>query len=472
MASVEQTIKAINDACRTKGGVYKEYSCKSVSWDDVARGTVGGSLSCWGANITDTRLWAKDGRQLFTVRSDNWNEKLGAVSSSDVAVVTGNHVPGGDNDLHPVTLRDVLTNMTTYGGYAGLPAGCDLSHVDLDKKVSIRFQTTFLPVGDEELANMEFCSEAYNYSTMSDTDPRNLILLCTTQGLAVQQDGRGAQKLFHHAVDGAGKIHRYWLEAEKSRHKVGGPQVETEDERTAAAARGKATSSVIGVRAMGTRFNVLMNIQVPLEQAPRPKRSMGETCKKKKSGGLFSGWSLSAKKPEMLTETALDLLDLDMGGCEDEAMEEFCDEDDGFEAECVVFKGASRCRSMRRSSPAPKVGSACAARVSRGSEFDTWKGLAAKTPKRNPSEHVTCTVVIYNAVSGGVPSEADVIAAIDDLEQLYAACSIKGHLADTQFDFMKKELTVKDANDIAEKISTQPYKPPVQSVAGFNAFPL
>jgi len=464
MASVEQTIKAINDACRAKGGVYQEYSCKSVSWDDVARGTVGGSLSCWGANITDTRLWAKDGRQLFTVRSDNWNEKLGAVSVSDVAVVTGNHVPGGD-DLRPVTLRDVLANMATYGSYAGLPAGSDLSHVDLDKKVSIRFQTTFLPVGEEELASMEFCSEAYNYNTMSDEDPRNLILLCTTQGLSVQQDGCGAQKLFHHAVDGASKIHRYWLEAERSQHKVGGPQVETEEERTAAAARGKATSSVIGVRAMGTRFNVLMNIQVPLEQAPRPKRSMA------KYGGLFSGFSLGAKKSKGMA------LDLDMDECEDEvvacsaSMEDYSDEDDDLSP--VFSLGAtSRCRSMRRSSPAPKVGSACAARVSRGSEFDTWKGLTAKTPKRNPSEHVTCTVVIYNAVSGGVPSEADVIAAIDDLEQLYAACSTKGHLADQQFDFMKKELTVKDANDIADKISTQPYKPPVQSVAGFNAFPL
>eukprot|EP00746_Dinoflagellata_sp_MGD_P162736 gnl/MRDRNA2_/MRDRNA2_90431_c0_seq1.p1 gnl/MRDRNA2_/MRDRNA2_90431_c0~~gnl/MRDRNA2_/MRDRNA2_90431_c0_seq1.p1 ORF type:complete len:468 (+),score=105.78 gnl/MRDRNA2_/MRDRNA2_90431_c0_seq1:92-1495(+) len=467
MASVEQTIKAINDACHAKGGVYKEYSCKSVSWDDVARGTVGGALSCWGANITDTRLWAKDGRQLFTVRSDNWNEKLGAVSVSDVAIVTGNHVPGGDNDLRPVTLRDVLANMATYGGYAGLPAGSDLSHVDLDKKVSIRFQTTFLPVGEEELASMEFCSEAYNYNTMSDADPRNLILLCTTQGVAVQQDGRGAQKLFHHAVDGAGKIHRYWLEAERSRHKVGGPQVETEEERIAAAARGKATSSVIGVRAMGTRFNVLMNIQVPLEQAPKPMRSMAKACKKKKSGGFLSGFSFGSKSKKMA-------LELDVDGCEADAMEDYSEEEDDLMEECMSLEANAmpRCRSMRRSSPAPKVGSACAARVSRGSEYDTWNGLTAKTPKRNPSEHVTCTVVIYNAVSGGVPSEADVIAAIDDLEQLYAACSTKGNLADQQFDFMKKELTVKDANDIAGKISTQPYKPPVQSVAGFNAFPL
>ena len=129
-------------------------------------------------------------------------------------------------------------------------------------------------------------------------------------------------------------------------------------------------------------------------------------------------------------------------------------------------------RSRSGSRDRPNVGSACAALVSRGTEFDTWKGLTAKTPKRNPAEHVTCTVVIYNVVSGGVPSEADVIAAIDDLEQLYEACSTKGNLSDQQFDFMKEELTVKDANDIADKITTQPYTPPVQSVVGFNAFPL
>jgi len=324
---------------------------------------------------------------------------------------------------------------------------------------------------------MEFCSEAYNYNTTSDEDPRNLILLCTTQGLAVQQDGSGAQRLFHHAVDGAGTIHRYWLEAEKSRHKVGGPQVETEEERADAAARGKATSSVIGVRAMGTRFNVLMNIQVPLEQAPRPMRACygslasGKKTKKKKSGGLFSGFFGGAKND----------CSAEVEGCAPPGFES----DDGFDfeedmmmcesaslASCASFGGGARRRCSSRSLSKPKVGSACAARVSRGSEFDTWKGLTAKTPKRNPAEHITCTVVIYNAVSGGVPSEADVLAAIDDLEQLYAACSTKGHLADQQFDFMKKELTVNDANDIVDKISTQPYKPPVQSVAGFNAFPL
>ena len=41
----------------------------------------------------------------------------------------------------------------------------------------------------------------YNYQTRSDADPKNLLLLCTTQGSAIQQDGAGAKKLFHHAVD-------------------------------------------------------------------------------------------------------------------------------------------------------------------------------------------------------------------------------------------------------------------------------
>merc|ERR1711939_192791 len=106
----------------------------------------------------------------------------------------------------------------------------------------------------------------YNYNTRDDADPRNLILLCTTQGLALQQDGKGAKRVFHHAVDPDGTIHRYFLEAEQSDHKVGGAQRESEAERQDALSRGKATAAVIGTRAMGTRFNVLMTVQIPLQQ--------------------------------------------------------------------------------------------------------------------------------------------------------------------------------------------------------------
>jgi len=263
-STVSQTVTAINEACRAKGGKYTEYSCKTVSWDDVSRGTVGGALSCLGPNITDTRLRSKDGTQLFTVRSDNWNEKLGHISASSIAVVAGS---GGDPNcsLKPTTLRDVLQRLGKHGHYAGLDNSANLCDPALDQECSIRFQTTFLPLSDAS-AKMEFATDAYNYSTTRIDDPKNLVLLCTTQGMALQQDGPRTQQLFHHAVDPQGGIHRYWLEAEQSDHAVGGPQEETAKQRTAAMKRGKATASVIGTRAMGKRFNVLMTVQVPLKQ--------------------------------------------------------------------------------------------------------------------------------------------------------------------------------------------------------------
>merc|ERR1719271_1896436 len=279
-ASVRETMSAINSALSGS-----EYCCQTVSWDDVERGTVGGGLSCWGANITDTRLWEKSGKMLYTVRSQNWNEKLGAVSANEIALMDG-----GVRDSEPprpVTLADFLANIGSHGAYAGLSAGADLSDKDLDAKVSIRFQTTFLPIPDEALGALEFAPEMYNYQTRSDADPKNLLLLCTTQGSALQQDGAGAKKLFHHALDPAGKageICRYWFEAERTKHSVGGPQIETKEEKEAALARGKAVSAVIGTRAFGTRFNVLMTIQVPLEQKPRP---MMRGCGGGGGGGAF-----------------------------------------------------------------------------------------------------------------------------------------------------------------------------------------
>merc|ERR1712072_549158 len=87
---------------------------------------------------------------------------------------------------------------------------------------------------------------------------------------------------------------------------------------------------------------------------------------------------------------------------------------------------------------------------------DTWKGLTKKTPVRNPAEHITITVVLYFTVANGVPSEADVLAAIDDMEKLYDSCTGKGRLAEEKFDFMKSELTVKDVKDIHEKLVAQP----------------
>jgi len=496
---------AINAACKAKGGAHATYSCKVVSWDDVSRGTVGSSgLSCWGANITDTYLKSEDGAQLFTVRSDNWNEKLGRVGTDEICVVTGNQEPGG-KELQPITLRDFLKQGGTHGGYAGLGLGTDLSDDELDQNVSIRFQTTFLPVRDSqaERPTIQFATEAYNYNTRDDTDPRNLLLLCTTQGLALQQDGKGAKRVFHHAVDPDGSIHRYWLEAEQSDHKVGGAQRESKAEKQDALARGKATAAVIGTRAMGTRFNVLMTIQIPLQQKPkRPQRA-----------SAFMQWCAGVSDDEDgCSDSCSDASD-DEDGCSDSCSDASEDEDgcsdfssDAPEDEegCLMDGGTAdlmsepmgddltdlmsepveaapnmagaKAMTMRgakkKAAAAPlRKGKANAARVSRGTEVDTWHGLSVKAPERNRSEHITVTVVIYNTVAGGVPSAEDVEAAVDDMEALYAACGASGRLADVGFDFMKSELTVNDAQQIAEKIKTQPYTPPSLGVVGGDVFP-
>lgn len=465
-SSVQETMKSINQACRSKGGKYAGYSCKVVSWDDVSRGTVGGSLSCWGANITDTYLKSKDGTQLFTVRPDNWNEKLGRVSSAEVALVAGNHVPGG-SALAPQTLRSFLENLGEYGSYAGLSPVVDFSK-DLDKECSIRFQTTFLPV-EGHRGSMEFATEAYNYNTLTDSDPRNLVLLCTSQGVAVQQDGQGAKRLLHHAVDEDSNIHRYWLEAERSSHKVGGPQRESEEERTDALARGKATASVIGTRAMGTRFNVLMTIQVPLQQQKKlePRTPMLGTGSFMDYGAVDEIAECWGATPQCARSESEEC-ESDYSICDecDEMMEIM--EDSG----ALEPAAESQLNFCREAAPrAMRKGTANAARVSRGSEYDTWSGLSISHPERHGSEHVTLTVVIYNTVADGVPTEEDVVAAIDDLEDLYAKCGANGQLAESTFDFMKKELTVNNVMDIFNKIENQPYKPPAVPVKNFDVFP-
>lgn len=313
--SVAEFHSQIDSVLRARGGAYKQYSCKTVSWDDVQRGEVDGNLSCWGDNITDTRLYAKDGRQLFTVRPENWNEKLGWVDANDVDIIVQDSVTQDNDDLNGnPNLASFLKQISTYGKYAGVKAGnTGLNNALIDKKVSIRFQTTFLPVEEpnpetaapDEFEKFEFATEAYSYATRDNKDPRNLVLLCTSQGVAVQADQSGKQKLFHHRIEESdfGRanvlIHRHWLEAERSKHKVGGQQVETEEEKQEAKARGKATAERLGPKALGTRFNALLTVQVPLEQKEKERiryssaSSAVQFSKKKKSSfkmpSLFGG---------------------------------------------------------------------------------------------------------------------------------------------------------------------------------------
>lgn len=246
-----------------------------VSWDDVSR-TVGSAV---GPNITDTHLFGKHGERLFVLRPQNFNERVGHVSADDIAAVVGNCV--GDGGLRPITLRRLLREFGTHARYAGVEADVSLAAEELDSNVSVRFQTVFLPVADQEHAKYEFQPAMYSYQTGSPEDPRNMLILCNTQGAHVQQPDGGLTKLFLHSGP-IGDVQQHVMEAERSTHGVGGPQVESEAEVAAAVARGKATACVIGPRALGTRFNELMTVQVPLKclrhEAPATEPAVPFVC--------------------------------------------------------------------------------------------------------------------------------------------------------------------------------------------------
>lgn len=463
-ASVNETRQAIDSALRARGGAYSTYSCKTISWDDVSRGTVSGEVSCWGANITDTYLNAKDGTSLFTVRPDNWNERLGSVRAEDVAILVGNCDDDNCDAQHPpplrnVTLLDFLSDPHECGAaYSGLAKGTDLSAAEADGSVSIRFQTVFLPVPDDTKATSQFATEAYNYNTTSDEHPRNLVMLCTTQGIAVQADGKGRKRLLHHARKEAGQaVRKFWLEAERSRHNVGGPQEETHDERSDALSRGKAVADTLGLRAMGTRFNVLMTVQIPLVTPPQTSMfspsffsvssALNDSNAYENVPTFGTASAMQTAAPAYAARIAL--LEAELS------------------ASCGTVGSASTFgetpfvlqawpNTLHRRNNFIPLGASNAARVSRGSDAGLFTPLQMQKVERRTTEHVTVTVVMYNTVAGGVPKEADVIAAIDDMENLLKACTKEGRLSNAAFDFMKKPLAIDDIHDIATKVVTQP----------------
>ncbi len=466
-ADTKELVKAIDDAVAGTG-----YGCKPVSWEDSSRGTVGGKVSCWGGNIADVRIWNRDGSPIYTLRSSNFDEKLCGVDPSNIAVVVGNQkVPWKDDGavhLESVTLKWYLENIDRvqkYGEYAGIDKQSGRSFLDSplpNNEVTVRFQAVFLPIGDRgETPN--FCTDVYNYQAYDDENPRNLILLSTPQGTSVQQDGEGAKKLFFHDVGKDGKIHRYWLEAEGSSHKVGGGQVETLAEKQDALSRGKATAMHIGIPAMAQRFNVQMMIQVPIEQK-----------KREASRGIFESMSMglvqfSPSVPMSLTDSDSETMSLDDGPLTSVPESYF----GGLPTFSFGGGGVTRgggTRGIAKSASGVSFGESNAARVSRGKHHDIWSGLAVKDVERDPKQPITITVTMYYTVTGGIPTAADVKAGIADLEALYEAAGTGSFDLSSAPEGVTQPLTHDDTNGIAKKVAKQPYEPPPFRVSDASPF--
>lgn len=347
------------------------WSSKQVSWEDVKRGkNEDGTLSSYGPNISDVRLLQDDRKPLYTVRPDNWNELLRVMDSKEILLA---------HERKTLHLKEFLENVGKFGNYTGLDT-MDLSLDELDKKVYVRFQTVFL---SKETKN--FCTNVFNYQTSSVADPKNVLLLCTSQGVSVHQGKPSKQDLFYHNVKKNGEVTCHWLEASATKFSMDNldKQQETEKEKRQAIQDKKATAQAIGIKDMGNRMNVQLLIQIPIKQKERT-RGRGVTK-------YYDSMTLTAEPPlvyRSMTLTAQPPL------------------------------GKSSLGGLRVAQP--PLGKSTVARVSLGKQVNNvpYK-FVVQDLVRSEDEHITVTVTTYYVVENGVPSESDIEKAISDLSRLY-----------------------------------------------------
>lgn len=341
----------------TRGTPY--HICR-VSWNDARRT----KDSCFGTNITDATLWTADEQtSVCVMRSENFNETVCIVPSEQISIMKPVH----DTEVTPTTLRDYLESFGKYTKHVNGPDNIYMP--TLDDAVTVRYQVVFVEPG-------EYVVHHYNYQARDDS-PANAILLGTTQGTSVTKDASGKVKLYLQKLSHDGtKASEHTMVIDPTRFGVGGPQRETQAESEAAVAQGKATSAVIGTRALGTRLNTLVVMQVPLVQTlPPPKKYSEQEGEYMDDEDLE--WSLDTS--EMKTQ----------------------------------YRGCKRsCK---------KSGKSSAGRVSIGTQVNQQAAPLPSSIKRHKIVPITATIMLYYVVEGGVPSRADIERAVSELDTLYAA---------------------------------------------------
>lgn len=268
------------------------------------------------------------------------------------------------------------------------------------------------------------------------------------------------------------EIERHWFEAEETRFRVGCDQGnETEQEILDAQSRGKSSTQRIGTAAMGSRFNAMVTVQVPLDQSGYPNipLSSHSIFIKMPTGKTIY---LSVAPSDTNEQIKIKIRDKQGYPVDDQRLifsgKQL--EDNRTLSDYNIQHNSTIHMSLRLRGGDPdcaspitplgrwpdniyksinyptgqtvnrrQEGDAHAARVSKGTKVDTQK-IDIGTTRRHPQEHITITVVLYHTINYGVPRDRDVIAAIDEMEQLYKSCKTTGHLNDHKFGFAKNKL--------------------------------
>ena len=98
---------------------------------------------------------------------------------------------------------------------------------------------------------------------------------------------------------------------------------------------------------------------------------------------------------------------------------------------CADYSPAYRGVGTRNMKSAKK-GVSSSARISKGTVHGSYTKINIPDFKRDDSQHITITVILYNTVVGGVPTKDDVVAAVTELESLYADLK-QSRLSETPF---------------------------------------
>ena len=229
----------------------KPYHALVVQWTDGMRAFIDDETpTCFGSNITDSRIKTSDGANLIAIRTENMNEALGTTSPDSIMLRSG------------LSLTEVLKNASSHAKYAGLGDSVNLYDPDVDHECYVRFQATFLPLRIPE-KGIDFAPEAHNLNTTNDEDPRNMLIMATQETTSFVSDKNKPQALFSHSYDptsGGLPIGLHYLHADPTEEAMG--HEEKADQGSPLLCDEQHSFGLPGMR---NTMNALMVIQIPLK---------------------------------------------------------------------------------------------------------------------------------------------------------------------------------------------------------------
>lgn len=375
MTSVQQ----MNDALRALGGRATRYRAGDVAWNDNARGTKGGSLSCWGKNITDARIVAEDGTHLPFVRPDNMDEELGIVPADKLWMV--------DADGTRVDVHTVLRNLSQRVAYRDMFSSVDMRLPEAahaaPPKVVFRVQNAWVPLPGDGKAPRKIAPAHMSYQTASRNDPRNLLVVGTPEGIFVHADEPGIHKLKAHRTSSCSEaVQAHWFTASASDELVGKASCLSRKASSCDVGKKDAAHEVtVGLEGMGARSNCFLILSIPRKQAPP----------------LPAHWFLDDDWSEVPKYRGLTL------AAKEEDWEEGWDEDD----EQVVYRSLGTSR-------AAVVG------VDGAPGMEVAPHDVKMDMVRDESEAIVATLLLYNTLHGGDQVDSvDLALAVADMEGIY-----------------------------------------------------